>query len=257
MKKLLLSFSLVFLTVTQILADCMSEGIWAYSSQHEIKQNSLIMVVGYAQSQKIVSALGKKYAIYLETAGHRVALKALEMYQSTYELTQVLFKPSEKLQVGKTYALSIRNTPEHLHKGGILTRWNSKTSKRESVRWKVSKGQDTSTPGWITQPRFAKTTFDMFGCGPEMYAIFDTQIKNASKVWIKTQVMDITTQKSYTYYLRSKGGKIKIGHGMCSGEFSFMKKHQYKVRFSLQSISGKTRGPWTQWISFKNPQQGL
>lgn len=257
MKKLLLSFSLVFLTATQVLADCISAGIWAYPSQHEIKQNSLIMVEGYAQSQKIVSALGKKYTIYLETVGHRVQLKPLEVYQSTYALTQVLFKPSEKLQIGKTYALSIRDTPEHLHKSGLLTRWNSKTSKRENVCWRVSKGQDTSISGWLAPPRFAKTTFDMFGCGPAMYAIFDAQIRDASEVWIKTQVMDITAQKSYTYYLRSKGGKIKIGHGMCSGEFSFMKKHEYKVRFSLQSIYGKTREQWTQWISFKNPWHGL
>lgn len=236
----------------QVFADCSSSGLWAYPSTSKINQNSIIVIEGYARSQKIIDSLNIGYPIYLEANGHRVKLKVLEINKGMFQLTQALLKPTAKLITGKTYTLIIDGQNKNIIGG--LSKWNSEKKEYEPISWVVNNVVDTEKPKWITKPKLVDKTTQWYGCGPAIHAVFQLKIKDKSKTLIKTELVNIKTKESTTYYLNiAKDGKLHVGHGMCSGAFYFKAKNNYKVRFSLTDLSGNTDMQWTEWTQFASP----
>lgn len=65
-------------------------------------------------------------------------------------------------------------------------------------------------------------------------------INDKSETFIKAIVDNKSTNCSTIYYLTGNNGKIKIGHGMCSGAFLFHKGEQFEVSFQLIDQSGNS-----------------
>lgn len=255
MKKYLLTFAMVICFMSNVPASCLGYGIYAYPSGNHIKQNSRIMLVGYSSDEIVIKKLNKKYLVYLEADGHKVALKVIETRKGMYLLTQAILKPAEKLMAGKTYTLKIERKKDKKNYAPI--RWNIKTGRKEKAQWTATQGYDNSVPVWSKKPEFKKTSYIAYGCGPDIFAIFETGIKDASEVLVKTQLFDVTTGRVYTYYLQpDEKGVLEIGHSMCAGAFVFAKRHKYKVRFSLLDMTGNSNGKWTTWQKCKNPNKG-
>lgn len=251
MKKLTIIL-LFILSKSLVFADCSSSGIWAFPQTGNIKQNSLIVLTGYYNSQKIISQLNKKYPVYLESKGHKVTLTTRYTYKGMFNLTQIILKPDEKLISGKTYKLKIKNLDKFESK--LLKKWNSELQKYESISWKVEKGLDTIQPSFISYPKLINKTTTYFGCGPAIYSIFKFETKDENEILIKTQLVDLDNGQSNIYFLKfDKSNKLNIGHGMCSGAFMYKKNRKYKVRFQLMDICGNKNNEWTNWTEFNSP----
>jgi len=68
--------------------------------------------------------------------------------------------------------------------------------------------------------------------------------------------MDLTDEETKIYFLKtSKKDTITIGHGMCSGGFSFKPNHLYQARFSIMDNCNSYQDEWTDWIEFESPYQ--
>lgn len=239
----------------QALTDCSSSGIWAYPSTSQLNQNSIIIIEGYARSQRIIDSLNIGYSIYLETEGQKIELEIIETCKGMFSITQSILKPKSKLIPGKTYNLKISNLDEWEKKS--LTKWNSEKKEYEPISWKVNDKIDNENPKWITKPKLVDKTTIWYGCGPAVYAVFDLKINDSSGTLIKTELYDFKTKESNTYYLTlGEERQLNIGHGMCSGAFDFKDKSQYKIRFSLTDVSGNSDKEWTDWITFDSPYQG-
>jgi len=253
--KYLITIILSLILYGQALAKCSSSGIWAYPSKSEINQNSMIILDGYARSQRIIDSLNIGHPIYLEANGHLVKLQVLEINKGMFSLTQAILQPEEILIGGKSYKLKIENLTEWEQK--LLSRWNSETGKYEPISWTVKSGIDNEIPKWQSRPKLVDKTTVWYGCGPAIYAVFDSKIEDDSQTLIKTQLVDISTNETYTYYLTlNKYGKLNVGHGMCSGAFDFKPNNKYKIRFSLTDLSGNSNAEWTEWIKFDSPFEG-
>jgi hypothetical protein len=238
----------------QVLADCTSNGIWAYPSTSELNQNSIIVVEGYARSQRIIDSLNIGYHIYLETEGEKIDLEVIETCKGMFFITQALLKPKSKLMLGKTYELKISNLDEREKRR--LIKWNSAKNEYEPISWKVIDKIENENPICITQPKLVDKTIVWYGCGPDVYAVFDLGISDSSNALIRTELYDIKTKEANTYYLTlEEDGLLRVGHGMCSGAFDFNEKGQYKIRFSITDVSGDFNKKWTDWITFDSPYQ--
>lgn len=240
---------------SKVFADCSSSGIWAYPSTSELNQNSIIVIEGYARSQRVIDSLNLGYHIYLESGKQKIELEVIETCKGMFSITQALLRPKSKLIEGNTYNLKISNLGEWENRR--LTKWNSEKKEYESISWKVSSKIDYENPKWITEPKLVDKTTTWYGCGPAVYAVFDFRISDSSYSLIKTEVYNIKTKEINAYYLTlNDDGKLDVGHGMCSGAFDFQEKQQYKIRFSLTDISGNSNNKWTNWLNFDSPFEG-
>ncbi|WP_196888584.1 hypothetical protein [Aureivirga sp. CE67] len=252
MTKTILNLIIAILFTGQAFAKCASSAIWTYPENGVIKQNSWIIIHGYASSQEIIKSLNKDYPIYLEGDGHKVKLVVKNTYKGLFRLTQAILVPSEKLITGKTYILKIDNLKEDQKSN--LSKWNSKLRKEEPIQWKVENGIDSEKPRFINQPEFVDTNVEVYGCGPEISADFTIKTQDESQVLVKAELVDLKTGESNTFFLTIDENEIvSVGHGMCSGAFSFRDSRKYKVRFSLMDICGNQNSESSKWLTFDSP----
>ncbi len=249
MKKIILISLLLTIITSNLFAACETNGIWVFPRNGEIKQNSWFMIEGYAESQEIISNLNSKYTIYLESGKHKVKLIIVSKHIGMFDVTQVILKPEELLKKGETYFLKINNLNEEQQQN--FGKWVQ--GKIEAFSWKVKKGTDKQKPAWEQEPNFIKSEIEWFGCGPGMYAVFECAISDKSETLVKTELTDLNTKETNSYYLITEGNILKVGHGMCSGAFTFKENHKYKVQFSLLDASGNELTEYTKVIEFDSP----
>jgi len=242
MKKLILF--LIILTINFLAkAECSSSGINVWPSQQYISTNSIFVIEGYAQSQELIIQLNKKNNIYLSCNSERIPIKVLRILKGQYSLTQAVLRPEKELQIGKTYELHIDNL-------GIFD-----IDEYKVVKWTVTSERDKEKPIWNCEPTFKNESFTAFGCGPAMYVNFYGAYNDQSPTLIYAKVFDKKNKTSSDYFLSSDNQKISLGHGMCSGEFSFDKEINYEVQFGLLDASGNENLTLTKPITFKRPTE--
>lgn len=249
MKKLFQLCLLISMSAN-LLAECGYGGISAFPKGDHIYQNSQIMIEAYEWTREIVRGLNHQYPVYLQSDGHRVSLRVIEICEGDYRLNQAILKPEEKLIAGQRYFLKIDSLKEEdqqlLHKGG-----NDKD--KSSVSWTVIAGTDTERPGLLNEPQLIDQSITAFGCGPAVYTIFEFNANDKSELLVQTELTDLTTNEVTTYYLRTLENKIQVGHGMCSGAFDYKSDGSYQVRFKLQDASGNDTVKWTKPVKFDRP----
>lgn len=239
MKNILIVISLLLVTINSF-ADCAGSGIYFWPQTPTIKQNSIIVIEGYAGSQNIILKLNSDYPIYLKSGESKIKLNVKETCVGQFLLTQAILVPEEKLQAGLEYQLMIDN----LDGNEPLTQWNITTNKHEPIKWKVEEGTDTEKPTWTKKPDEQKKSYTPFGCGPAVNVHFNFAVYDESPVLLRTTVTNVKTGTKTTYYLDvSNGTEVLIGHDMCSGPFKFDEGKQYEISFDIVDYSGNTT-PW-------------
>lgn len=63
-------------------ADCAGSGLSIFPSGSTIKQNSIFVLEGYAQSQKVILGLNKAYPVYLKSGNQKINLIITEINKS-------------------------------------------------------------------------------------------------------------------------------------------------------------------------------
>lgn len=255
MKKILLYF--VFLISLSSFScesfDCSASGIYTYPDKETISLNELIIIEGYANSQKIVKNLSHR-KVFLIAKNDKVVLNFKTTNVGEMSLTQSLFIPSRDLKPNTTYYLKFENQTKEETR--LLKKWNRKTEKNEEINFKTNKKRTDQNNYRDIEYHFKDTNFTLFGCGPAVYANFKVSGFGNTIILHKVEVLNLKNQKNRTYYLYSFKSEISIGHGMCSGAFKFNGGDKYKVRFTPISSSGKEKKT-SNWISFENPYKNV
>ena len=249
MKKILLLFTLVF-SSSIAKADCSSNGLYFYPVQKEISLNSIFIIEGYYNSQKIIEAFDTR-PIYLVTEkGETIQLVLQNIYVGQMQLTQAVFKPVKALNPNTKYYLQYSNQTKT--EATQLEKWNSIKKKKERVYWITTEEKTNKPLNSNLTIEYKKTDIAFYGCGPAAYAVFSIINKPDNEIWYKTEVIDLSTSKSSIYLIKSGDGTLSVGHGMCSGSFTFNQTGKYKVRFTPMNSDGKTLNT-TNWIAFNSP----
>lgn len=224
-------------------AMCGWAGINVWPTQKYISTNSIFVIEGYSQSQELIRQLNKKNKIYLTCNSERIPIKVVRIIEGQYSLTQAILKPERPLVNGKTYELHIENL-EMFDK-----------DEYKVVKWTVNSNNDIEKPKWNCEPTFKGYSYTSYGCGPAKYVNFCGSLKDNSPTLIYAKVFDKKNNTNSDYYLISENQKISLGHGMCSGEFSFDEGVNYKVQFGLMDASGNENLELTAPINFTNPTE--
>lgn len=248
--KTLLTCILGFFCTISVFADCAGTGLWVFPNNKTINQNSIFVLTGYAESQHVIVALNKKHPVYLKSGRHKIQLLVSEICIGQFYLTQAILKPESPLEAGLEYILCIDNLPEYEH----LDRYNSMTESYEPISYAVSNIVDTNKPELLTQAKEIKKTIHYYGCGPAKYVVFSNPATDSSAIIIKTTVKNLKTRKETTYYVEPNQKVINVGHGMCSGAFTYVDDDEhYEIEFTYMDSSGNLT-PWAgERIKFTKP----
>jgi hypothetical protein len=251
MKKII--FGLVMVSSASAFADCAGTGLWIFPSGQTIKQNTIFVLDGYAESQNVILGLNKKHNIYLKNGNKKIKLIVTEICVGQFYLTQAVLKPETELEAGLEYTIYIDSLPEY----ESFRKYNKTTQKYETVTYRVIAERDNEKPQLETKPKELKKTLVHYGCGPSIHVVFSNPAKDNSDIIVKTTVKDLKTGKETTYYIEPEGDKIKVGHGMCSGAFDFEdNSNNYEVEFSFMDASGNLTA-WTGDIIKFTKQGGI
>ncbi|WP_299122189.1 hypothetical protein [uncultured Tenacibaculum sp.] len=253
MKKTILTLLLIF-GINSIYANCFlcaSSGMEFFPKQKQIGLNPMFIIEGYAMSQKTINGF-KHRKIYLETKnGELIELNLQKILKGQMSLTQAIFKPSKQLEPNSIYFLKYSNQTEK--EGKEMTQYNRESKKIEKVYWETTKKNvKTSEKYNNLDISFIRSNVTHFGCGPAVSAIFKIKNMKTFDFWYKAEVIEISSNTKTTYYIKSRNSKLSIGHGMCSGAFTFNQKSKYKVKFTLINTEGKPLKT-TNWKRFDSP----
>lgn len=229
MKTFFVSFLLIF-TSFQSFADCGASGIWAWPQNGNISKVPLIMLTGYYHSESIIREIDANYAAYLKSTDHVVRLKPQEICVGEMHLTQVLLKPLKALHIGAEYQLYIVQLPL---KASDPLNMETLDLGSKPIKWTVTKGNDINVPRFTSPPTLKLSTIAHYGCGPAKNMTFDFKSDASSALLIKTNLTNLTNNKSTTFYLQTNNDQVKIGHDMCSGAFAITENSRYKIEFTL------------------------
>jgi hypothetical protein len=247
--KRLLTILLGLFWTAYIYADCSGEGLHIFPIGQTISQNSIFVLDGYALSQQVILELNRKYPIYLKSGNKKVKLIVKEICIGQFELTQAILYPEAQLETEFEYELFIDNLPER----ESLKRYNEKTNEYEQIKYTVVNVIDTDKPVLTSRPKEIDKSFEVYGCGPAMSVNFDFPVKDNSEIIVKTTVKNIKSRIETTYYIVPHNSQITVGHGMCSGAFTYDDSNDYEAEFSFMDASGNLTG-WTgERIKFTKP----
>lgn len=250
MKKLTLSLFLLF-AANAVFASCMSMMSF-FPKQKEISLNSMFIIEGSFFLQETIESF-KERKIYLESEnGELTELILQQILKGEADVTQALFKPSEELKPNTIYSLNYTNQTELEEKQ--MKRYNSSKKEWEKIYWKTTDKKSLPTLDPNLSIIFRNTVFELFGCGPNSYAVFRVENKLENEVWYKTEVVEIATNKSTVYYIESKENRLEVGRDMCGGPFKYIGKGKYKVRFTPMNTDGEALKT-TGWTTFDNPSK--
>ena len=213
---------------------CASSGMDFWPKSKVIKQNSIFIIDGIYESQEIIKGLGAKHKVYLKGKGEKIELKVSQIYKGDLSVTQAVLKPTELLKAGVVYELKIDNLPKG---SDLLVRYNEDYEK-EKIVWEVEEGTDTAVPEWGKKPELKSKEYEELGCGPVSYLKFAYSVVDDSEVIFKTSVKNLTTGRSSTFFITSYEDLILVGHGMCTGAFTFDDGKKFEVHISIMDASG-------------------
>lgn len=249
--KRLIVFACFLLAVVRAYADCGSSSITVFPTGSRIKQNSIFMVEGYGTSQRVITELNTKYPVYLKSGNKRVDLIVQEVLVGELQLTQAVLKPKQPLEIGTIYTLTIDNLPPTEKFG----QYDNEKRAWVDLSYTVIPGNDTLSPVITAAPKEIRKSYVAFGCGPQKWVVFDCPITDSSEFLVRATVKDFSSGKETTYLLSQSANQIIVGHGMCSGEFSFAGEEKYEVTFSFMDASGNTTDTLDA-IAFTEPVPG-
>lgn len=252
MKILLITFIAMFMTHSAF-ADCEDSGIRVFPHTNILGINSIIILEGYAESQKTILELNRHCPAYLQSGKKKIKLIVKNIYVGQHELTQALLSPETELEKGIEYTLCVDSLPYNKP----LMRYNYETNKRELITYKAMTNIDTISPILLSKPKVIKKILNFYGCGDEDFVVFNFPVKDSSDVIIKTILIDLETGKSTEYYLEPIKNQIYVGHDMCSGAFDYGNSSKYEVEFSFMDTSGNISLWNDERIKFTKPTNNL
>ncbi len=224
-------------------AKCTTSGIRVWPSTKTICKNPIFVIEGYSSSQAVISEINKHFKIYLKSQNSTIDLQVLKLYTSQFNLTQAILKPVRNLVSGETYSLQTDS----------LDHYNRYDFDVKNFRWTASDKTDNEMPRWQSAPFYLDNTGNKFGCGTERFANFCVCINDVSPVIVLARLKALKTGEISQYYVIPDSSFLKIGHGMCSGEFNFIDNENYEISFSLMDASGNFDDSLTNAIEFTSP----
>lgn len=235
-----------------LYSECGNGSVWAYPSGKYISTKPVIILEGYSTSL-IESTKAETIKLYLKNKRKKIQLIVKSSYKSSFSLELLYLTPVKPLLLGETYELYIEENAEfgHSQSFNTLKKLNPLTQKMEMKSWTVNTVADTIKPQWKSIPREISKHYSQMGCGPSSHVSFSFDANDSSEFFVRAKLTHLKSSKLQQYLVvpyKPEGAKeriLRVGYGMCSGEFELLEHDNYKIEFDLIDFNGNET-PWNQ-----------
>lgn len=253
MKTLILAAHFLVLFAMEAEAKCMARFMsTSISESISPKQAILVNMNGEQSLEKLVwhkdgakdPSDDKKIKFLLVTENQKVNGVIKYKMKGEFRTDQFLIVPEQELKEGATYNIEIEILNQEKKKFELIPNLTF-------APFKVLKdqlGNPEAIP--LTFPEFVKTSAQMYGCGPDKISTY--KAKYNKPMYVLIELRNKKTQEMKTGIEYVSDGQINIGHGMCSGLFTFPDKAEYFVRFKYINMAG-IESHFTKYIDFVVP----
>ncbi len=152
-----------------------------------------------------------------------------------YGTIEVVLKPETLLNAGDTYTLKIDSLPEYYR---LKERYNEESKQWVPWSFEITELLDTTIPTLIAAPAERGKKFMRFGCGPVSHVYFSLKGKDNSALFVLATLKSLGGVNKQKHIVKIYGDSVKIGHSMCSGDFSLGMGKCYEITFQLMDQSG-------------------
>src|SRR5690554_625368 len=124
------------------------------------------------------------------------------------------------------------------------------------AKYTVSEVIDRKAPRWQKISKFLSSKHTRLGCGPASFVEVETLIEEDSEdVFYLARAVRVDNKKDIQIYpIRAKADRtsVRVGHGMCGGEFSFKPGKRYRVTLQPVDFAGN-RGRVSKAVEVVGP----
>jgi hypothetical protein len=193
---------------------------WAsnWTNDEPISPGDWIVIEGGGEAAEQLKTIAER-SPRLVSGDHEVRLQLESTNIGAMNRTAVVLAPQRALHSGKTYRLVLRQGARSL----------------ERLKWTVG-GQLDRRISVLGAPKVTDTRRQRFGCGPSVKIELAVETSGTTLGFLVEATG--ADGKSQRYLVRSRNGRISVGHGMCSGGFVFTGGQRYTVR--VLSALGRT-----------------
>lgn len=214
-------------------AKCMSQtaDAWPQPGSKLPANRPLIILEGSGNARSAIRSLGKQ-SLHLVADDDRVALRRIELLQNEKDFTQLVLKAEEDLDAGSTYRL---DTNRLKYKDSeVRLAWTCDGGKR--LRWRAGP-PDSRAPNLRSLKKIGAERKTL-GCAPTTFVMLRPSIPDDNVDELIFRVVVTRKVKSglkQTYWVKPNDeSELRVGHGMCGGEFDLEQGASYEVK--LQAI---------------------
>ena len=240
------------LLVTKVFfSQCPAGGFWVWPSNEQISRTSIIILKGYSLTENVIERIHQDCKVFLSSDRHIVEVKKDTLIKGDLSISQLILKPQNLLIPGETYTLQIEGL--EIEEKKLLSYYTDKEVLKHTVTWKVTENYNEPPIKFTEIPKFLEAEVMDYGISPAVNSTFEikTNIESTQQLMLVERVNE-KNQALDAFYMELRGTVIHIGHGICSGAFSYQKDTKYKVRFKLVSPMGK-ESEFTEWVNLPNP----
>ncbi len=227
------AFALALLAPASAAADCAYK--WLHSRHDTTTPNGWLVIEGGGPTRAVLRDLAALRPSVV-SGRHRVPLTVVAIHEGQLNVTQAILRPVSPLTVGKTWRLKLGRRLSAEHKEAFYARdlnrlkWTVETPTAPVLQWlgaPIARGGDRTE----------------FGCGPAVRISVEIQTNTAVRgVLAEVRRQDGKGQPvRWLYTVDAKTGRIRVGHGMCSGPITLQRDVVYEIQvISAVALSGKT-----------------
>ena len=230
-------------------AECGDGRIRVWPKSDHIAVDQVFTIEGDQSMQRIIRNLGQAYRPVLTNGSTTIDLKVIARYEGDMVQSEVVMKATLPLAIGSTYEFAVLGLPEGLKQP---LRWNPDTQLGERIRWTVSPMKQALVT-LLPEPRETKKTLVPYGCGTAERVYLEVAPAYEPTGLVLATVIEKNSRRRTSYVLLVESGQLQLGHGMCSGEFTFTKGESYSVSFDVIGHDGLTMGRPTPPVVFTPP----
>lgn len=223
-------------------AKCATRWLQAWPASGSLPENGRIVLSGFGYDEPFVATLAERRPVLTDgTAEIPLGIVELNVGQG---VTQAVLVPKQPLVSGRRYALKadpLKDDPRFAL----------------DFFWFVE-APVAGSPKWTAAPQVLSTEHQKMGCGPQVEAKVEVKLEQPELVRVLAELRDVKAGTTARFLISktTPEAEVRIGHGMCGGEFRLAPGVDFELTLWAVDVAGHTTPAPGPALHFVGPQAG-
>lgn len=236
---LALALAAIVLAPSLAQAKCMAGNISAWPPPDaDLPTRPMILLEGFGNDQPYIAALAAGGTARLVAGKQKITLRLDALHAGAFGLTQAVLVSPRTLKAGTRYTLDLRG-PD----GKRVPITTYVDGRSRPMSWTTARGK-LAPLRMRGAPKVGGQSYQRYGCGPASYVELSVPAASGAPVAVEVALTELGgkgANPTSTYVVPVRDGKLRIGHGMCSGPFRITgAERRFEVELTALDAAGRS-----------------